>query len=713
MYTALRSAIFVTLASVVLFCGTQIVSALPGDLDTTFNGTGKVTVDIATGNDGGRAVAIQPDGKIIVAGDCITAGNSDICLVRFNPNGSLDTSFDIDGKVTTPIGTMGDFATAISILDDGKILVVGRYQFSVSVILGVLIRYNTNGSLDTTFGGGDGWSQVLMQEATSMVVQPDGKIIVAGGQTSGVADGQSRQHRFNADGTTDTTFGNGIAGQGTNAIAYDTFTGTDHDTRAIALQPDGKIIVGGCRASGSCIYGLARLNANGSLDTTFDTDGRVTTAGLGAIEELRIQPDGKILAIGALNEDFNVTRYNPDGSLDVSFGTNGRVSTPFVGIDGVRSGIVQADGKIVVGGTSGGIDTNFAIARYTTAGVLDGTFSGDGKVTIDLGSTADSSYGMAMDSSGRFVMAGVSANFFAVARVLGDVTATGPTPYDFDGDRKADYSIWRPSNSLGVPDFHVRRSSDGGLAGVEWGIQTDQPTVADFDGDGRSDYAVWRQSSGNDSGFYILQSNASVFRFEVFGLAGDRSNAVGDWDGDGKADVAVYRDGPQGYFYYRGSLNNPAGNITYVPWGTTGDENVRGDFDGDGKRDAAIYRSSNSTWYIRRSMNGDLQTANWGLASDTRVEGDFDGDSKTDLCVFRSSDTTWYILQSSNNQPLYRKFGVAGDQLVPADYDGDGSTDVAVFRSGVWYVLGSSAGTSSIANFGLAGDVAVPAAYVR
>ncbi|MEO8574949.1 MAG: hypothetical protein ABI481_13375, partial [Pyrinomonadaceae bacterium] len=595
----------------ILICGTQYVSALPGDLDTTFNSTGKVTVDIAAGNDGGRAVAIQADGKIVVAGDCIAA-NSDVCLVRINPNGSLDTTFDGDGKVTTPIGTLNDFATAISVLDDGKILVAGRYQFSVSVILGFLIRYNTNGSVDTTFGGGDGWSQVLMEQVTSMAVQSDGKIIVAGGQTSGVADGQSRQHRFNADGSTDTTFGNGIAGQGTNAITYDTFSGTDHDSRAIALQPDGKIIVGGCRASGSCIYGLARLNSNGSLDTTFDTDGRVTTAGLGAIEELRIQPDGKILAIGTVSEDFNVTRYNADGSLDLSFGTNGRISTPFLGTDGVTSGILQADGKIVVGGTSGGIDSNFAIARYTSAGVLDGTFSSDGKQTIDLGSTAEGSYGMAMDSSGRFVMAGVSANLFAVARVLGDVIATGPTRYDFDGDRKADFAIWRPSSSLGVPDFHVQRSSDGGSTGIEWGIETDQPRVADFDGDGRSDYAVWRQSAANETGFYILQSNSSAFRFEAFGQAGDHSNAVGDWDGDGKADAAVYRDGPQGYFYYRGSLNNPAGNVTYLPWGTTGDENVRGDFDGDGKQDAAIYRSSNSTWYIRRSMNGDLQAASWG-----------------------------------------------------------------------------------------------------
>ncbi len=401
-----------------------------GDLDLTFNGTGKVTTDIATGNDGGRGVAIQADGKIVVVGASVTGTNSDASLVRYNTDGTLDTSFDGDGKVITAFFSRFDELTAVKILPDQKILALGRYQYTNanSGFLGVLARYNTDGSLDTTFGGGDGFAQALMEEALALVVQTDGKIIVTGSQATGQSDGQARQQRFNADGSTDTTFGNGIAGAGTNSLQYDTFIGTDHDSRAIALQTDGKIVVGGCRASGSCSYGLARLNPNGSLDTTFDLDGRVNTAGTGQIQDLIIQPDGKILAIGQLSEDFNVTRYKTDGSLDTLFGTNGRVSTPFLGIDAALSGVLQPDGKIVAAGGAGGVDSNFAIARYNSNGTLDLTFGTGGKQTIDFASTAEGARGVARDASGRLVLAGISNNLFAVTRILADPGSGTPTP---------------------------------------------------------------------------------------------------------------------------------------------------------------------------------------------------------------------------------------------------------------------------------------------
>ncbi|MBP7475231.1 MAG: hypothetical protein KA810_08245 [Pyrinomonadaceae bacterium] len=401
-----------------------------GDLDLTFNGTGKVTTDIATGNDGGRGVAIQADGKIVVVGASVTGTNSDASIVRYNTDGTLDTTFDGDGKVVTAFFSRFDELIAVKILSDQKILALGRYQFSNtnSGFLGVLARYNTDGSLDTTFGGGDGFAQALMEQALALVVQTDGKIIVAGGQATGQSDGQARQQRFNADGSNDNTFGNGIAGASTNAIQYDTFTGTDHDARAIALQPDGKIVVGGCRSSGSCSYGLARLNPNGTLDNTFDGDGRVVTAGSGQIHDLIIQPDGKILAIGQVSEDFNVTRYNTDGSLDSTFGTNGRVNTPFVGIDAALGGVLQPDGKIVAAGSAGGVDSNFAVARYNSNGTLDLTFSTDGKQTIDFASTAEGARGVARDTSGRLVLAGVSNNLFAATRILADSGTPTPTP---------------------------------------------------------------------------------------------------------------------------------------------------------------------------------------------------------------------------------------------------------------------------------------------
>lgn len=280
---------------------------------------------------------------------------------------------------------------------------------------------------------------------------------------------------------------------------------------------------------------------------------------------------------------------------------------------------------------------------------------------------------------------------------------------DFDGDGKADPSIFRPSTGF----WYMNRSTQGFNA-MQLGIATDTVTPADFDGDDKTDLAVWREAPANQAAFYILQSSNNVLRIELFGQTGDKPMTVADWDGDGKADPSVYRDsavGAQSYFYYRGSLNNPSGNITYVPWGTTGDKAVRGDFDGDGKSDAAIFRPSQQRWYVRLSSTGALSTDVWGISTDNLVCADYDGDSKTDLAVFRNG--VWYVKQSSNGQPAYFSWGLSTDVLVPADYDGDGKTDPAVYRNGIWYIRSSSTSALSVATFGLSTDRAIPSAYVQ
>jgi len=278
---------------------------------------------------------------------------------------------------------------------------------------------------------------------------------------------------------------------------------------------------------------------------------------------------------------------------------------------------------------------------------------------------------------------------------------------DFDADGKADISVFRPSDGT----WFANRSTAGFMA-IHWGISTDKLTPADYDGDDKTDLAVWREAPAGQAAFYILQSSTSTIRTEFFGQTGDKPVSVGDWDGDGKADVSVYRDsavGAQSYFYYRGSLNNPSGNVTYIPWGTTGDKPVRGDFDGDGKQDAAVFRSG--VWYILQSSNNQLRADYWGLATDKFVSGDFDGDAKTDLAVVRGG--VWYIKQSSTGAPVYINWGLDTDILVPADYDGDGKTDAAVYRGGVWYIRQSSSGNMSVQNFGLSSDAPIANAFVQ
>jgi Tol biopolymer transport system component len=275
--------------------------------------------------------------------------------------------------------------------------------------------------------------------------------------------------------------------------------------------------------------------------------------------------------------------------------------------------------------------------------------------------------------------------------------------FDFDGDGRADLSVFRPSDG----SWHLLNSQSGSNV-VRWGHANDKLAPADYDGDFKTDIAVWHEV-GADGVFYILNSSNNTFRSEVFGLAGD-DPMPSDWDGDGKADLAVYRNGAQSTFYYRGSMNNPNGNITFVPWGIADDRPVLGDFDGDGKTDAAIFRPSNQTWYVRASSDGQLLVTVFGSAADKLVAADYDGDGKTDLAAFRSG--TWYIQRATGGFSAFQ-FGQSGDTPAPADYDGDGLAEAAFFRDGMWQTYNLQSQAMTTTSFGASGDKPVPAAYVR
>jgi competence ComEA-like helix-hairpin-helix protein len=354
-----------------------------GSLDTTFDTDGKVTTSFGAGYDLASALVLQADGKIIAAGHSDNSNEADFALARYNLDGSLDTTFGLDGKVTTPIGSGDDFGIDLALQGDGKIVVAGfSFNDATSGDMLVLARYNEDGSLDETFG-----SQGIVTAdfgcaaaGYALVLQPDGKIIVAG-HTCGLNSLDFALVRFNSDGSTDISFDQ-------DGIVTTDFNNSYDSGHAVALQPDGKIIVAGhsyTDANVSIDFALARYNPDGSPDTSFDEDGKVTTD-LGGwrdfVYAISLQPDSKILVAGEQWQqeggtvDFALARYNTDGSLDAGFGTDGRMITDISSGDYANALALQPDGRILVGGFSdNGFNFDFALARYDASGpAIEATF---------------------------------------------------------------------------------------------------------------------------------------------------------------------------------------------------------------------------------------------------------------------------------------------------------------------------------------------------
>ncbi|MBA3631344.1 MAG: VCBS repeat-containing protein [Acidobacteria bacterium] len=270
----------------------------------------------------------------------------------------------------------------------------------------------------------------------------------------------------------------------------------------------------------------------------------------------------------------------------------------------------------------------------------------------------------------------------------------GNTKFDYDGDGKADVSVFRPDNGV----WYLLNSQSGFLSAA-FGISTDKIVPADYDGDGKTDLAVYR------SGIWFLQRSTAGFTGVAFGDAADIPQPA-DFDGDGKAELAVFRPS-NGTWYVYNLANN---QVTSAAFGQNGDKPVVGDYDGDGRADYAVFRPAGGVWYLLRSAAGFTGIA-FGADTDKPVPADYDGDGKTDVAVFRPSNGTWYLLQSTAGFTGIA-FGLGTDLPVPADYDGDGKADVAVFRNGTWYLQRSTAGFTGVA-FGASTDKPSPNAFIQ
>ena len=387
-----------------------------GNLNPAFNTQGYVQ-NSNVGNF--NAVAVQPDGKILAAGVAHAFHHDVFSVIRYKPDGTQDNTFADNGMQITdfnlkPYPKESSATVTCIATRNGTIVLAGQLkglennQISDSVAVAV---YNTDGSLNTQFSG-DG-KQTLLLKATDYVanvaIQADGKIVVAG--TAAPSRGQASCFllRFNTDGTLDKTFdGDGVRFFDLGFLS------------AMTLQADGKMVVATTIVENDkSRFVLARFNTDGTFDNTFGSDGKqdddfalfdLSFRGT----SLALQADGKIVVggyAGSTTLDFAITRYNADGSLDKTFSGDGGDVLDFGAQDHLNAVAIQQDQKIIAGGytlkygTDGTLTINFALARYNTDGSLDQSFSDDGKQVSDLG-THSAIYGIAIYNDQLYAVGG-------------------------------------------------------------------------------------------------------------------------------------------------------------------------------------------------------------------------------------------------------------------------------------------------------------------
>ena len=424
-----------------------------GSLDKSFSSDGKAITDFGFGNDVGNAVVIQKDGKIVVSGFAYNGSNNDFGLARYNTDGSLDKTFGIahTGKVITDLTLSDDAATCMALQTNGEIIVAGYATLPIGGKGFALARYNTNGALDNTFntngkvitdfGGND-------DEITSVAIQDNGKIVVAGYTNSNSITGYDYAlARYNMNGSLDNTFGNG----GKVITNLNISNPGDDFGEGVAIQSNGKIVVAGYTeaASGNYNMTVVRYTTSGFLDNNFSGDGKMFINLFGnpvnVARAVAIQPnDGRIIVAGYTNAssnhlNFALLRCNTNGTLDNSFSYNGVVTTDFGGADIANAVTIQQDGKIIVAGsTLIGSDEDVAWARYSTDGKIDKSFSSNGTIIYNFGGN-DYGKAVALQSNGKIVIAGFTTasggdDDFLVARFHGGNVA----PENFASTSKND-----------------------------------------------------------------------------------------------------------------------------------------------------------------------------------------------------------------------------------------------------------------------------------